>query len=174
MVTVSWIKLELDVHTFNAMIFAPFVERCRGAGLQFSTLAALGDSAEHRRALYDLNRQCSAAIPGRGGFHTFKEYLQKRVEIPSFDPAGVVLAVEGADWVRMAATSDWRQQGYVFNEMTGVRVGYRGAGVALAMKVLGVDFARACGVTKIRTIHHPGNLPAIAMNRRLGYVDAKW
>ncbi len=68
MVTVSWIKLELDVHTFNAMIFAPFVERCRGAGLQFSTLAALDDSAEHRRALYDLNRQCSAAIPGRGGF----------------------------------------------------------------------------------------------------------
>lgn len=172
--TGGWVKLELDVRAFDAALFAPVVERCRASGLRFSTLAALGDSTEHRRALYDLNKECSADIPGRGSFHTFEEYLRERIETPSFDAAGVVLALDGSAWIGMAATSDWRQRGYVFNEMTGVLTSYRGAGVALAMKVLGVDFARSCGVGTIRTVHRAGNQRAIAMNRRLGYVDTDW
>jgi hypothetical protein len=34
------------------------------------------------------------------------------------------------------------------------------------------DFATVCGVDRIRTVHHPANVAAIEMNRRLGYVDA--
>ncbi len=28
--------------------------------------------------------------------------------------------------------------------------------------------------TIARTIHHPGNLPMIALNRQLGYSEAEW
>jgi len=42
------------------------------------------------------------------------------------------------------------------------------------MKVRGMDFADRCGVTMARTVHHPGNHSMIALNRRLGYVDADW
>lgn len=174
MVAEGWVRLELDVGTFDAARFAPLVQRCRATGLRFATLATVGDDGQHRRALYDLNAECSADIPQRGDFYTYEEYLEQRVDVAGFDPAGVVLAIDGTDWVGMAATSDHREQGYVFNEMTGVRAGYRSRGIASAMKVLAVDFARSCGVSRIRTIHHPANLPAIQMNRRLGYVDAAW
>ncbi|MDX6294610.1 MAG: hypothetical protein QOH50_3685 [Kribbellaceae bacterium] len=65
-------------------------------------------------------------------------------------------------------------EGYAFSEMTGVLAGYRGRGISLALKVLAIDFARRSGQRWLRTFHHPANGSAIAMNRRLGFVDAPW
>jgi RimJ/RimL family protein N-acetyltransferase len=169
-----WVKLELDVDAFNAARFEQYVERCRRASIRLTTLAELGDTPNHRRKLYELNKECSADIPDRGEFHTFEEYLQRRIEVPSYDPRGVVIALDDEAWIGMAATSDHRSSGYVVNEMTGVKAAYRGRGISIAMKTFGIGFARSCGVSKIRTIHHPANTSAIEMNRRLGYVDAEW
>ncbi|MEV7236913.1 hypothetical protein AB0N06_24000 [Streptomyces sp. NPDC051020] len=58
--------------------------------------------------------------------------------------------------------------------MTGVRAGYRGRGISVAMKAFGLRFAELCGVAKVRTFHHPANANAIALNRTMGYVDAEW
>uniref|UniRef100_A0AAU2JZU4 Uncharacterized protein n=1 Tax=Streptomyces sp. NBC_00049 TaxID=2903617 RepID=A0AAU2JZU4_9ACTN len=74
----------------------------------------------------------------------------------------------------MAATSDHRAAGFVFNEMTGVRAGHRGRGLSIAMKTSGTGFAGLCGVGMVRTVHHRANTTVIAMNRKPGYVDAAW
>jgi RimJ/RimL family protein N-acetyltransferase len=169
-----WVKLELDVMSFDAARFDPYVRRCRDAGIRLATLAALGDTPQNQRALYELNKECSADIPDRGEFYTFDEYLRQRIENDSYDPRGVVIALDGDVWCGLAATSDHRSSGFVFNEMTGVKAAYRGRGISIAMKTLGIGFARICDVDRIRTVHHPGNKGAIAMNRRLGYVDATW
>lgn len=55
-----------------------------------------------------------------------------------------------------------------------MRGSHRQAGIALAMKVVGVNYARTCGVDAVRTVQHAGNRRATVMNRRLGYVDADW
>jgi GNAT superfamily N-acetyltransferase len=170
----DWVKLELDVRTFDAARFTEYAERCRTAGIRLSTLAELGDTPGHRRALYELNKECSADIPERGEFYTFEEYLGRRIDVPSFDARGVVIALDDDEWSGLAVTSDHRSAGYVFNEMTGVKAAYRGRGIGVAMKTIGIGFAGLCGVDKIRTIHHPANTAAIEMNRRLGYVDAEW
>ncbi|MFF5896769.1 GNAT family N-acetyltransferase [Streptomyces argenteolus] len=170
----AWVRMELDVGTFDADRWAPYAERCRAAGVRLTTLAELGDGPAQRRLLYELNKECAADIPGRGPFYSYEEYLRERVDVPSFDPRGVVLALAGDEWVGMAATSDRRGSGCVFNEMTGVRRAFRGAGVAVAMKVHGMGFADLCGVRLVRTVHHPTNAKVIAMNRMLGYVEADW
>lgn len=169
-----WVKLELDVTIFDATRFAGYIERCRNAGIRLTTLAELGDTPGHRRALYELNKECAADIPERGEFYAFEEYLERRIDVPSYDPRGVVIALDDEVWCGLAATSDHRSSGFVFNEMTGVRVAYRGRGISMAMKTVGIGFAGLCGVDKIRTVHHPANTAAIEMNRRLGYVDAEW
>ncbi|MEU1309079.1 GNAT family N-acetyltransferase [Streptomyces cinnamoneus] len=172
--TDHWVKLELDVTAFDASRFEGHLERCRDAGIRLTTLADLGDGPRQRRALYELNKECSADIPDRGAFYTFDEYLAHRIDVPSYDPRGVVIALDGDDWCGLSATSDWRSHGFAFNEMTGVRAAYRGRGISLAMKTFGMGFAGLCGVDRVRTIHHPANTGAIAMNRRLGYADADW
>ncbi|WP_327111711.1 GNAT family N-acetyltransferase [Streptomyces sp. NBC_01341] len=169
----TWVALELDVRLFDVDRWAPYTDRCRSAGLRLTTYAEVGDSAANRRRLYELNRDCAADIPGRGPFYTYEAYVRERVDVPAFDPRGIVLALtpDGA-WAGMAATSDRRASGYVYNEMTGVRREHRRTGAAVAMKVHGIGFAGLCGVHRVRTVHHAANTKAIAMNRMLGYVDA--
>lgn len=170
-VPVDWLRLKLDLETFDDAAFEPYLQRCRDAGLEFTDMAELGDTAAHRRALYELNKTCSADIPQRGEFYTFDEYLAEGIDIPSYDPRGVVLAIERTRWVGMSATSLLPAEGCAFSEMTGVLPDYRGRGVALAMKLLAIRFARGSGMRWLRTVHHPANASAIAVNRRLGFVD---
>ncbi|MFE5852579.1 GNAT family N-acetyltransferase [Streptomyces sp. NPDC056500] len=168
----QWVRLELDVRAFDRERFNGQVERCRKEGLVLTTLAELGDAPEHRRTLYELNRECSADIPGRGEFYSYEEYVKQRLEVASFDPRGVVIALDGDTWIGMAATSHHGR--FVFNEMTGVIAPHRRRGLSIAMKTFGLDFARLHGVHTVRTVHHPANTRAIAMNRALGFVDAHW
>jgi len=119
-VPVDWLRLKLDLETFDDAAFEHCLQRCRDAGLEFTDMAELGDTAAHRRALYELNKTCSADIPQRGEFYTFDEYLAERIDIPSYDPRGVVLAIERTRWVGMSATSLLPAEGCAFSEMTGV------------------------------------------------------
>ncbi|WLQ32076.1 GNAT family N-acetyltransferase [Streptomyces castrisilvae] len=169
--TDHWVRLELDTTTFDAERFGAYVTRCRDQGIRLTTLAELGDTPEHRRALYELNKECSADIPERGEFFTYEEFCARRFDVPSYDPRGVVIALDGEEWIGLAATS--RHTGFVFNEMTGVRAPYRGRGISIAMKTFGMDFARLCGLHRIRTFHHPANASAIGMNRTMGFVDTE-
>lgn len=168
---VEWVRLKLDLYAFDDSGFVPYMERCRRAGIDFATMAELGDTAAHRRALYELNKECSADIPDRGEFYTFEEYLAERIDTPTYDPRGVVLAVSDNTWIGMAATSIRSSEGYAFSEMTGVLSSHRGRGISLAMKLLAIDFARSAGMRWLRTFHHTRNVIAIAMNRWLGFVD---
>ena len=171
---IEWVKLQLDVDAFDLARFQPYVDRCRASGIRLTTLSELGDTPEHRRALYELNKECSADIPQRGEFFTYEEFHRRRFDAPGYDPRGVVLALDGDAWIGMAATSDHRVSGFVFNEMTGVRAPYRRRGISVAMKTYGIGFPGLCGVSTVRTFHHPLNVSAIAMNRAMGYVDATW
>ena len=167
----SVVKLELDVPSFDAGAWRHAIEHCERLGIQFCNLAELGDTETNRRRLYELNKICSADIPGRGPFYSYEQYCELRVQTDSYTPAGVILARIGDAWIGMSAASHLKGQDYVFNEMTGVLREYRRQGIATALKVLSIQFARSLGVRKIYTVHAAENLSAIAMNRHLGYVD---
>lgn len=74
-------------------------------------------------------------------------------------------------WAGMSTTSLHPAEGYAFSEMTGVLAPYRGRGLSLALKLLAIRFVRVAGYRRLATFHHPRNASAIAMNRRLGFVD---
>ncbi|MEU4328173.1 GNAT family N-acetyltransferase [Nonomuraea dietziae] len=168
---VDWVRLELHVDTFDDAAFEPRLDRARESGIAFTTMAELGDTPAHRRALYDLNRTCSADIPDRGAFYTYDEYLAQRIEVPTFSAEGVVLATLEGEWIGMSTTSLRPDEGYAFSEMTGVLAPHRGRGLSLALKLLAIRFVRSAGYERLITFHHPRNTSAIAMNRRLGFVD---
>lgn len=164
------VRLRLDLSGFNELPFLPSISRCETEGLAFRSLRELGDTSSNRSALYELNKLCSKDIPGRGEFFSFEEFCGRRFG-ERYDPDGVILALDSESWVGLCATSDWSRSGFAFNEMTGVVRSHRRRGIALALKVLGVRFARTLGVSAVRTVHDAENHAAIAMNRRLGYVD---
>lgn len=173
----GWVGLELDLATFDETPYLPYLDRARDAGIRLTTYACLGDREMHRRMLFVLNRACSADIPDPGAFLTLEEYVEQRIEAPTIDHEGIVVALDdrrpAGEWVGFSTTSI-RPEGYAFTEMTGVQRSHRGRGLSLAIKLEAIRFARARRVPVMRTVHHPRNTDAIAMNRRLGYVDATW
>jgi hypothetical protein len=169
----EWVRLELDTSTFDASRFSIAIDSVGRGGLRLTTLDHLGNTPANQRRMYELNATCSADIPDRGAFYSWEEYLARRVAVEAFDPRGVVLALDGRDWIGMAATSDHHEGGYVFNEMTGVLRTHRRRGVALAMKVFGMSFAGMVGARWVRTIHHPENMAMIRLNLALGYRNAE-
>lgn len=57
----------------------------------------------------------------------------------------------------------------MYNMITGVDRAHRGRGVALALKLLSIEYARRCGADYIRTHNDAENAPILAINRKLGY-----
>ncbi len=174
LVPFEWVKLELLPGAFNASLFEGVVEAVKESGIVLTTLAQLGNTVTQQRHMFELNRVCAADIPERGEFHTWDQYVERRIEVPSFDPEGVVVALDDHRWVGMSATSYRGGNSYAFGDMTGVLRSHRGHQLALAMKVRGMAWATADGTRTVRTVHHPANAPIIALNRRLGYTDASW
>jgi RimJ/RimL family protein N-acetyltransferase len=165
------VKLQLDVQGFDAHPWQRYISGSERSGIEFHTLAELGDTEANRKRLYELNKVCSADIPGRGPFYSYEQYRDARLQPESYTPAGIILAIEGDTWVGMSAASYHKEQNFVFNEMTGVPREYRRRGIATALKVLAIRFAASLGVPVIYTFHAAANVAAIAMNRRLGYTD---
>ncbi len=165
------LKLQRDVQSFDAHLWQHYISSSEQLGIEFHTLAELGDTEANRKRLYELNKLCSADIPGRGPFYSYEQYRDARLQTDSYTPAGIILAVEGDAWVGMSASSWHKEQSFVFNEMTGVLREYRRRGIATGLKVLSIQFAASLGASVIYTVHAAANVAAIAMNRRLGYTD---
>jgi GNAT superfamily N-acetyltransferase len=165
------VRLRLDLQRFDAAQFSVYPLRCEQSGIAVTTMAGLGDTAEYREALYELDKTCAADIPGHGEFWTFDEYLGQRLRSPGCDPQGVVLAVRKGALIGMSATGLRLDEGCAVSEMTGVLPGYRGRGISIALKLRAIDYARSSGASWLVALHHPANAAAIAMNRRLGFVD---
>jgi hypothetical protein len=102
------VRLELDLSSFDDEKFRQVVDRCERQGITFTTMAELGDDQVNRRKLYELNRECSLDIPGRGTFYSYPEYLATRLDRPEYLAEATFLALDGWEWVGMSSLSDWR------------------------------------------------------------------
>ena len=158
----------LDVTNFDERPFTHHLTNNEADGYQFTSLATLGDNLENRHKLYELNKTCSADIPGRGPFHTFAGYCQQRFENPAYRPDGVMLALKDGQWVGMSAVSHRPNNDFAFSEMTGVLAAHRRRGLAIALKLLIVRFVRDIGVTAVRTVTDSENIGILKLNQLFG------
>ena len=166
------VRLQLDVTGFDLARCQPYVDKCRTSGIRLTTLSELGDTPRNRRALYELNKECSADIPERGPL----------LRVRRVPPAPLRGARPRSARCRPGARRRPVDRHGGDLGPTAIRVRlqrddggagpYRGRGISVAMKTFGIGFAGICGVSTVRTVHHPANARAIAMNRTLGYVDA--
>ncbi|MEZ4860632.1 MAG: GNAT family N-acetyltransferase [Caldilineaceae bacterium] len=160
----------LDLADFDEAPFAAMVEAVAAGGIRFYTLADVADTEAARRGLYDINRRVSLDDPGSDGlFPTFEEFSQVLFPAPWYRPAGQWLAADGERIVGMCAAGYFQESNSMYNMMTGVDKAYRGRGIAQALKVLAIRWAKAYGADYIRTNNNSENAPMLTINRKLGY-----
>jgi GNAT superfamily N-acetyltransferase len=169
----SW-ESRLHVPGFD---FAPYVDaeaKMLVHGHRVATLAELmARDPDHRRKLYELIWACEQDVPHpepqtKPDF----EFFEKRhFESPNLLPEACFIALDGDEYIGLSEL--WASQAdasELYTGLTGVRRDYRRRGVALALKLRAIAYARAHGVTTVKTWNEQHNRAMLSINEMLGFV----
>jgi len=171
------IGMTLDLRAFDDRPYDAIIARLEAEGFLFTSLAALGNTEQAQRQLYALNEMTSMETPGSEGVRSwlsFEDFQQQVCGADWYKPAGQMVVIDTATgiWAGMSAITRFEGADCAYNLHTGVDRRYRGRKLAQAVKVMALRYARAAlDVATVCTNHNALNLPMIAIDRKLGYVQ---
>lgn len=163
---------KLDLAAFDPGAYAADVERVTSTGIKLLSETELAASDPgFRRKMYDLSWLIHLDIP-----HTEEmtrldfEVWEKRYERPNYLPDGCIIAVDGDAYV--GTSQLWASQGTtdLFTGATGILREYRKRGLATALKVRALSWAKASGAPYVRTWNEVNNNGMLGINFRLGFA----
>jgi GNAT superfamily N-acetyltransferase len=161
----------LDLTTFDETPFLSLEAQVLASGIRILSLAELGDTRENLRKLHAVNYATALDIPGvPSDWTSFEDFESMARNAKWFRAEGQFGALDGENWIGLSAVSLSPEQHGSYNLMTGVMREYRGRGIALALKLAGIRYARCNGAVYMRTHNDSLNAPILAINRKLGYV----
>lgn len=150
--------LTLDLSLFDPNKFATRLD----SEISFTTYAAVGDTPDHRWKLFELECATRADQPFRhvGDYVpvAFKVWCK---ELDAANHDEIFIARQESEWVGLVRDLNWC--------FTGVHPGWRGRGIATALKVRALTVAKQKGLGSIETENHEDNQAMLAVNRKLGF-----
>jgi GNAT superfamily N-acetyltransferase len=155
----------LDLASFDGKELYGAVAKAEQAGIRFTTLAEEPGEA-NERLLYELYKKTHVDIPGyNDGYPPFHEWKKWSIAPPSVRPEWIHIAKDGERYVGVVTLQHNETTNAMYNEYTGVLAEYRGRRIALALKLLGIETARACGAPYLKTHNDSLNDPMLRINR---------
>jgi mycothiol synthase len=162
----------LDVGSFDADRLAERVLRVAERGIQIEPLArqAAADP-DWQQKLWALTRDLYRDLSSHNSLaqQTFEKFEERSLRAPGFNAEAHFVARDGDRWV--GTSSLWVPQGEpdkLYTGLTGVVRSHRRQGIAVAMKVRGIAFARQIGARIIQTDNEENN-PMYWLNLQLGF-----
>lgn len=161
----------LDLTSWDPTPWTEPIALAEATGIRFTTLAAEESDDPNLRRCHALFTRLVPDIPGNEETPEFPYDLwhQHISQDQTWRPDQIFLAVDGETWMGLTQLQA-RSSGGLYTNFTGVTREYRGRGVALALKLVALRYARAAGYPYVRTHNHSTNAPMLAVNRRLGFV----
>lgn len=165
----------LVVDSVHLDAFAGAEERVTGQGVTITTYADEHARRGDRlvRDLFDLEMLAAHDEPGYDpeGAMSFEQFAANELETPDALPDGSFLALDGS---RLVGVSRLMHEPDVPTRLgvgfTGVDPAYRGRGIALALKLRTIQYAREHGYREVRTQNDTTNTRMLEINRALGFV----
>ncbi|WP_394794959.1 GNAT family N-acetyltransferase [Armatimonas sp.] len=171
----AW-ESRLKVDTVDLAPFAEARQKPLEHGIRLTDLVTLlaeeGEDAYLK--LHDMEVECDADVPlPEGEEHTpmayedWRERIRKSVR---FTPACQFIAVapEG-EYVGISMLFPPKVGDYLGTGLTGVRRAHRRKGIALALKCMAIEYAKAQSVPEIRTDNAQQNRAMLSINEALGF-----
>jgi GNAT superfamily N-acetyltransferase len=169
----EWIST-LDVSAFDLDQWAEHTERPVAHGVQLISLADyMQHEPDYRRKLYDARSAIHHDVPRPDQYTPvpFEQWVEGFFGEPNLRPEAMFLGVVDGE---VAGVSElWHSERgphALDTGLTGVRREYRRRGIALALKLRAIAYARANGFREIRTGNASTNQAMLSINEALGFV----
>jgi GNAT superfamily N-acetyltransferase len=167
----AW-ESRLPLATFDASQFQDHWDL--PPGIEVVTLAEeLARDPEALRRLFDLDNAVGPDMP-RIDPHTPMDFAMYRswvLESPGSNPDGILVAKDGDTYVGMTELFKGEAEKDVFfTGTTGVLRSHRGRGIAFALKLRSLDWAKRNGYREVRTWNSTLNAPMLGINVKLGFL----
>ena len=164
---------ELDVTTFDASRFSGIREKMASQGVKLYSITELQQiEPEWKHKIWEMRWPIRQDIPSTETLKQtpFEQWETMMLESPTFDAAGFVIAIApDGEYIGYSHihTSD-ADPTKLYTGVTGTKRAWRRKGVATALKLRIIDYAKATGVTRIVTENEENN-PMYALNVALGF-----
>lgn len=163
----------LDLEQVDLDQWAHVDDALEAAGVDVRTLAELADDADRDRKMYDSRFEIEKDMPALDppAAIAWSEFERHTLNNPNLIPDAFFIAVARETGAYVGYNDLWRVPGTdrLANGLTGVVPGWRRRGIALALKLRGIRWAKANGWTEIETGNATSNRPMLAINEALGF-----
>ncbi|WP_299431068.1 GNAT family N-acetyltransferase [uncultured Meiothermus sp.] len=163
----------LDVQAFDFAPYAGKIEAAEAAGFELKCLKELESDPEYQQKSYDLWLEARLDVPRPDAISEvgFEDYCKWVFGSSYYLPEAYFVAVDTKTGQYVAMSTLWKSDGdYLGTGLTGTRRAYRRLGLALALKLKGIRFARERGVKEIRTGNESNNRAMLSINEAMGFV----
>ncbi|MBC8102617.1 MAG: GNAT family N-acetyltransferase [Cytophagales bacterium] len=167
----------LQVAAFDPAPYQGAIDRFVSEDFTIRSYADLANDPDRDRRLYEMVEEVHQDVPSPEARTPvpFDEWI-KRLDSPNFLPDANFVAL-GPDGTYLGITMLWKRQAtdQLQTGLTGVRAAYRRKGIALALKLRAIEYARSMGAPSIRTDNESNNRGMLSINEALGFVkDPVW
>jgi GNAT superfamily N-acetyltransferase len=165
--------LHLNVDGFDPAPYAGLEAKLRAQGIEIKTLTDLEADPERNRKVYELFWELTGEIPGEGTVVTpmpFDDWVNWTIKDPLVPHEGYFIAMHGDEYVGLSEFGKYPDQDGLQGGLVGVKRAYQRRGIALAMQVRGIAYARENGHPIIKTSTGTINKPMFSLYDRLGFV----
>lgn len=163
---------ELDLTAFDGTSFADIPARIADRGIAIVSLPELqARDPEWKQKLYELDWTLTQDVPASSPpvKPPLEEFERKRLGGPNYAPDCWFVALDGEQLVAQSyVIVNASLPDTLYTGLTGVRREYRRQGIATALKLRVIDYARQAGITTIVTSNEAHN-PMLQLNVALGF-----
>jgi GNAT superfamily N-acetyltransferase len=162
----------LDLATFDATPYLDCKEKLRAQGIEVKTLQELAYDPERNQKLYALDWELRQDVPTpelRNPI-SYEHFHARFLDDPQIPPDAYFVAVEQENYVGLSFLIAKEGEELAIIGLTGTKRLYRHRGIATALKLEGILYARAHGYKTLRTMNDALNIPILALNKRFGFV----